>query len=78
MAYALFALNALVFFGAAVASYFAHDPDERLDALHHSLKALDKKKHKIRTKLYAIGTKLNGFPPLKWWPEVSLGNQEEA
>jgi hypothetical protein len=122
MAYALFALNALVFFGAAVASYFAHDPDERLDALHHSLKGLDKKKLKIRTKLYAVGTKLNGeiqqakshieqvraltnqrvqlyrqtnirhrkllpppsfrknaeFPPLKWWPEVSLNSQEEA
>jgi len=60
MAYALFALNALVFFGAAVASYFAHDPDARLDALHHSLKGLDKKKHKIRTKLFAVGTKLNG------------------
>lgn len=60
MAYALFALNALVFFGAAVASYFAHDPDERLDALHHSLKGLDKKKHAIRTKLYEVGTKLNG------------------
>jgi hypothetical protein len=122
MAYALFALNALVFFGAAVASYFAHDPDERLDALHHSLKALDKKRHKVRTKLYEVGTKLNGeiqqaksqieqvraltnqrvqlyrqtnirhrkllpppsfrknaeFPPLKWWPEVSLNSQEEA
>jgi hypothetical protein len=121
MAYALFALNALVFFGAAVASYFAHDPDERLDSLHHSLKALDKQKHRIRTKLYEVGTKLNGeiqqakshieqvraltnqrvqlyrqtnirhrkllpppsfrknaeFPPLKWWPEVSL-NSEEA
>jgi hypothetical protein len=60
MAYALFALNALVFFGAAVASYFAHDPDARLDALHHSLKGLDKKKHTIRTKLFAVGTKLNG------------------
>jgi hypothetical protein len=122
MAYALFALNALVFFGAAVASYFAHDPDERLDALHHSLKGLDKKKHAIRTKLYEVGTKLNGeiqqaksqieqiraltnqrvqlyrqtnirhrkllpppsfrknaeFPPLKWWPEVSMNSQEEA
>jgi hypothetical protein len=122
MAYALFALNALVFFGAAVASYFAHDPDERLDALHHSLKGLDKRKQKIRTKLYGVGTQLNGeiqqaksqieqvraltnqrvqlyrqtnirhrkllpppsfrknaeFPPLKWWPEVSLNSQEEA
>ena len=122
MAYALFALNALVFFGAAVASYFAHDPDERLDALHHSLKGLDKRKQTVRTKLYEFGTKLNGeiqqaksqieqvraltnqrvqlyrqtnirhrkllpppsfrknaeFPPLKWWPEVSLNSHEEA
>jgi hypothetical protein len=122
MAYALFALNALVFFGATVASYFAHDPDERLDALHHSLKGLDKQKQAIRKKLYAIGTRLNGeiqqaesqieqvraltnqrvqlyrqtniryrkllpppsfrknaeFPPLKWWPEVSLDSREEA
>jgi hypothetical protein len=120
MAYALFALNALVFFGAAVASYFAHDPDERLDALHHSLKGLDKKKHTIRTRLFEVGTRLNGeiqqaksqieqiraltnqrvqlyrqtnirhrkllpppsfrknaeFPPIKWWPEVSLDSSE--
>src|SRR2546427_505127 len=44
LAHALFALNALVFFGATVASYFAHDPDERLDGLHHSLKALERTK----------------------------------
>jgi hypothetical protein len=121
MAYALFALNALVFFGATVASYFAHDPDERLDSLHHSLKGLDRRKDAIRQKLYGMGTKLNGeiqqaksqieqvraltnqrvqlyrqtnirhrkllpppsfrknaeFPPLKWWPEVSLNSGEE-
>src|SRR5207247_8384260 len=40
MAYALFALNALVFFAATVASYFAHDPDERLDGFHLSLRPL--------------------------------------
>lgn len=60
MAYALFALNALVFFAATVASYFAHDPDERLDGFHHSLRALDGKKNEIRTKLYEVGTQLNG------------------
>jgi tetrahydromethanopterin S-methyltransferase subunit G len=60
MAYALFALNALVFFGATVASYFAHDPDERLDGLHHSLKALDRKKNAVRKKLFEAGTRLNG------------------
>ena len=86
------------------------------------MKGLDKKRQKIRTKLYEVGTKLNGeiqqaksqieqvraltnqrvqlyrqtnirhrkllpppsfrknaeFPPLKWWPEVSLNSQEEA
>jgi hypothetical protein len=118
MAYALFALNALVFFGATVASYFAHDPDERLDNFHQSLRALERKKDPIRTKLFEVGTQLNGeieqarsqiqeiraltnqrvqlyrqsnirhrrllpppsfrkeaeFPPLQWWPTVSLNN----
>jgi hypothetical protein len=118
MAYALFALNALVFFGATVASYFAHDPDERLDNFHQSLRALERKKDPIRTKLFEVGTQLNGeieqaksqideiraltnqrvqlyrqsnirhrrllpppsfrkdadFPPLQWWPVVSLNN----
>src|SRR5438128_2234286 len=60
MAYALFALNALVFFAATVASYFAHDPDERLDGFHHSLRWLDRTKNEIRTKLYGVGTELNG------------------
>jgi hypothetical protein len=122
MAYALFALNALVFFCATVASYFAHDPDERLDGFHHSLRALDKQKNELRTKLYKVGTELNGeieqaksqidqiraltnqrvqlyrqsnirhrrllpppsfrkdaeFPPLSWWPEVSLNNHHEG
>jgi hypothetical protein len=60
MAYALFALNALVFFGATVASYFAHDPDERLDNFHQSLRTLERKKNPIRTKLFEVGTQLNG------------------
>jgi hypothetical protein len=60
MAHALFALNALVFFGATVASYFAHDPDERLDGFHHSLKALDRKMTPLRSRLFAVGTELNG------------------
>jgi hypothetical protein len=122
MAYALFALNTLVFFGATVASYFAHDPDERLDGFHHSLKSLDRKKNVVRNKLYEVGTQLNGeieqaksqieqiraltnqrvqlyrqtnirhrrllpppsfrknaeFPPLQWWPDVSLNNHHEG
>jgi len=60
MTYALFALNALVFFGATVASYFAHDPDERLDGFHKSLKTLDRSMNPVRTKLFAVGTELNG------------------
>lgn len=60
MAYALFALNALVFFAATVGSYFAHDPDEGLDGFHDSLRWLDRKKNDIRSKLYAVGTQLNG------------------
>jgi hypothetical protein len=60
MAYALFALNALVFFAATVASYFAHDPDERLDGFHRSLRTLDKKRNMVRTKLFKFGTELNG------------------
>ena len=60
MAYALFALNALVFFGATVASYFAHDPDERLDNFHQSLRVLERKKNPIRTKVFEVGTQLNG------------------
>ena len=118
MAYALFALNALVFFGAAVASYFAHDSDEKLDVLHHSMVSLERKMNPIRKRLFEFGTRLNGeieqaksqieeiraltnqrvqlyrqtniryrrllappsfrknaeFPPLQWWPQVSLNN----
>src|SRR5689334_9379562 len=60
MAYALFALNALVFFGATVASYFAHDPDERLDGFHASLRVMDRKMNQLREKLFEVGTELNG------------------
>ena len=121
LAYALFALNILVFFAAMVASFFAHDPDEKLDFFHHSVLTLDRKRHAIRKKLFAIGMKINGeiqqaksqveqaraltnervalyrqtnmrfrrllpppsfrknpeFPPLEWWPEVSLNSEDE-
>jgi hypothetical protein len=60
MAWALFALNSLVFFGAMAASYFAHDPDERLDRFHKVLLTLERKRNTIRKKLYEIGPKING------------------
>jgi hypothetical protein len=60
MAYSLFALNTLVFFAAMVCSFFAHDPDERLDSAHSSLIFLDRKRNSVRNALYRIGTKMNG------------------
>jgi tetrahydromethanopterin S-methyltransferase subunit G len=60
MAWALFALNSLVFFGAMAASYFAHDPDEKLDQFHKSLKSLDRKRNAIREKLFGLSNGING------------------
>src|SRR2546427_10335135 len=59
-AWALFALNSLVFFGAMAASYFAHDPDEKLDQFHRSLKSLDRKRNAIREKLFGLSNPING------------------
>jgi len=59
-AYALFALNTLVFFAALVSSYFAHDPDQKLDSSHSSLFFLDRKINAVRKNLFRIGTKMNG------------------
>lgn len=60
LAYSLFALNCLVFFAAMVCSFFAHDPDERLDSAHSSLIFLDRKRNAVRNQLFRIGTKMNG------------------
>ncbi len=60
LAYSLFALNTLVFFAALVCSFFAHDPDERLDSAHSSLIFLDRKRNAVRNQLFRIGTKMNG------------------
>jgi len=60
LAYSLFALNTLVFFAALVCSFFAHDPDERLDSAHSSLIFLDRKRNSVRNALYRMGTKMNG------------------
>lgn len=60
MALALFALNSLIFFGALAASYFAHDPDEKLDLFHKSLKSLERRRNAVRKKLFQIGTRING------------------
>jgi hypothetical protein len=60
LAYALFALNALVFCGAVVSAFFAHDPDEKLNQCRGSLMRLDRKRNQVRKKLFRIGTKVNG------------------
>src|SRR5437762_4444676 len=60
LGYSLFALNTLVFFAAMVCSFFAHDPDERLDSAHSSLIFLDRNRNSVRNALYRIGTKMNG------------------
>lgn len=60
MAYALFAINSLVFCGAMVGSFFAHDPDEKMDFAHYSLIFLDRKRNSVRTKLFRLGNKING------------------
>src|SRR5437870_3062433 len=60
LAFALFSLNTLVFFGALVSSFFAHDPDEKLDFLHFSLIFLDRKRNRVRKKFFRIGMRTNG------------------
>jgi hypothetical protein len=60
MALALFAMNTLVFFAALVSSFFAHDPDQKLDFLHSSLFFLDRKRNVVRDELYKMATKING------------------
>ena len=60
MQYILFSLNILVFFAALVSSFYAHDPDERLDVIHSSLVFLDRKRNRVRHKLFTLGMKLNG------------------
>ncbi len=59
MAYALFAINSLVFCGAMVGSFFAHDPDEKMDFAHYSLIFLDRSRNRVRKKLFCLGTKIN-------------------
>ena len=60
LAYALFALNALVFCGAMVSSFFSHDADEKLDSCHNSLVFLDRTRNAARRNQLWIGTKING------------------
>lgn len=60
LAYALFALNALVFCGAMASAFFAHDADEKLDSCHSSLMVLDRKARACRQRLLKLGTRMNG------------------
>ncbi len=60
LAYSLLALNTLVFCGALVSAFFAHDPDEDLDHSWNALVFLDRKRNAIRNKFLRTGTKING------------------
>ena len=60
LAFALFALNALVFCGAMVSAFFSHDADEKLDSCHGSLAVLDRKTNAVRRQQLKIGTRING------------------
>ncbi len=60
LAYALFALNLLVFCAAVVSSYVAHDPDEKLDNARKGLIFLDRRKNSVLKKLMRATTRING------------------
>ena len=60
MQYVLFTLNILVFFAALVSSFFAHDPDEKLNVLHSSLIFVDQKRQRVQKKMFRAGTRING------------------
>ncbi|MEW6325306.1 MAG: hypothetical protein AB1515_07965, partial [Nitrospirota bacterium] len=60
MQFILFSLNLLVFFAALVSSFYAHDPDEKLDVIHSSLVFLDRRRNRVRRKLFRLGMRLNG------------------
>ncbi len=51
MVYAMFAINLLIFMGAYMVSFFAHDQDSELDALHVAVVRLDKKRTRLRNRL---------------------------
>ena len=51
MVYAMFAINLLIFVGAYIVSFFAHDQDAELDALHAAVLRLDKNRSRLREKL---------------------------
>ena len=59
MVYAMFAINLLIFVGAYMVSFFAHDQDSELDALHVAVVRLDKRRTKLRNKLSKAISKAN-------------------
>ncbi len=59
MVYAMFAINLLIFMGAYMVSFFAHDQDSELDALHVAVVRLDKKRTKLREELSRAISKTN-------------------
>lgn len=60
LVFALLSLNMLVFCGAIVSAYFAHDSDEKLDNSRKALILVDRKKNNLRKQLLRLGTRLNG------------------
>ena len=61
MVYAMFAINLLIFMGAYMVSFFAHDQDSELDALHVATVRLDHKRTKLRDKLSKSISKTNAI-----------------
>ncbi len=59
MVYAMFAINLLIFIGAFMVSFFAHDQDEELDALHVAVLRLEKKRTKLRNRLVKAISRTN-------------------
>ncbi len=61
MVYAMFAINLLIFLGAFMVSFFSHDQDSELDALHVAVVRLDRKRSKLRDKLSKAISRTNSI-----------------
>lgn len=61
MMYAMFAINLLIFVGSYLVSFFAHDEDGELDALHVAVVKLDRKRGILRKKLSRAISRTNAI-----------------